>query len=86
MSIADILSGVKREMPKLIGLKFNGTVGIVKTEDGWKVTVELLEKESIPDSMDILGLYEVNLDKEGAIFSFERKALRKRIDVETSSL
>ena len=42
--------------------------------------MELLEKKSIPDSMDILGIYEVVIDEGGQLISLDRKGLRRRGD------
>jgi hypothetical protein len=39
---------------------------------------EVLERQAIPATMDILGVYAVRLDNEGNLLSFERKRLRKR--------
>jgi hypothetical protein len=83
-SVPQIIEKAKLEAQKLIGLKLNSVIGVTKKDDGWKVTVEMVEKESIPNSMDILGLYEIYLNKDGEIEGFERKALRKRIDTEIS--
>ena len=44
------------------------------------MTLEALERRAIPDTMDILGIYEVHLDNNGSFLSFERKRLRKRGD------
>jgi hypothetical protein len=82
--VTEIIDKVRSEFPKLVGLKFNSIVGITRKDDGWKVLVEMVEKESIPSSMDILGLYEIYLNKDGEIEGFERKALRKRVDTEIS--
>jgi len=83
-SAAKIIEKVRQESQKLIGLKLNSVIGVAKKDEGWKVTVEMVEKESIPNSMDILGLYEISLNKDGEIEGFGRKALRKRIDTEIS--
>jgi hypothetical protein len=40
----------------------------------------MVEKRSIPDQMDILALYEVLLDEDGNLLSFERKSMRRRMD------
>ncbi len=69
-----------KQMMAITRLKPAGTISFRPTEIGWTVEVEMLEKESIPSSMDILGLYEVQLDKEGKILNFSRKAMRKRSD------
>jgi len=57
-------------------------VGATKDEKGWHISVEMLEKKSIPDQMDILATYEALLDEEGNLLGFERKSMRKRIETE----
>jgi hypothetical protein len=57
-----------------------GVTSLSKREDGWTVCIEELERKGIPDTMDILGLYEINLNNEGDLLSIERKKLRKRGD------
>jgi len=44
----------------------------------------MLEKQSIPDQMDILAVYETLFDEEGNLLGFERKAMRKRMETEVS--
>ncbi len=57
-----------------------GVTSLSKREDGWTVCIEVLERKGIPDTMDILGLYEMSLNNEGDFLSVERKKLRKRGD------
>jgi hypothetical protein len=57
-----------------------GVTSLFRKEDGWTVCIEELERKGIPDTMDILGLYEINLNNEGDLLSVERKKLRKRGD------
>ena len=57
-----------------------GVTSLSKREDGWAVCIEVLERKGIPDTMDILGLYEMSLNNEGDLLSVERKKLRKRGD------
>ena len=64
----------------MIHLQSSGVVGVSRSEDGWVVTIEMLEKKSIPDSMDVLGCYEVKLNNDGNIQDFTRVRLRKRGD------
>ncbi len=84
MEIKEVIEKAKKEIGELTTLKLNTVIGASKDEEsgGWKVMVELLEKASIPDSMDLLGVYEVLLREEGEIIGFERKGMRKRGDVE----
>jgi hypothetical protein len=57
-----------------------GVTSLIKRENGWTVCIEELERKGIPDTTDILGLYEISLNNEGDLLSVERKKLRKRGD------
>jgi hypothetical protein len=41
-------------------------------EGGWVVEVEMIEDRRIPSSADMLALYEIELDAEGALLGYER--------------
>lgn len=70
------------KMNRLMGLRPSHLVGIAKEADGWKVTLEAVTRKAIPDSCDILAVYEVYLDDEGNLGSFSRIKLRKRGDTD----
>lgn len=80
MNAVAIATMASNKMAELTKLEPIGVKGMAKEKEGWKVTIEMVEKKSIPDGMDILGLYEVWVDDKGEIFGFERKKLRKRTD------
>ena len=61
-----------------------GVTSLSKREDGWTVCIEVVERKGIPDTMDILGLYEISVNNEGDLLSVERKKLRKRGDTADS--
>ena len=72
---------------KLTELEFDGVRGLSKDDGKWLVTVELIERKSIPDAQDLMGGYEVTMDgEEGNVLGFERKTLRKRGDTEIKEL
>lgn len=81
-SIPELVERAREELGKVTGLELSTTSGAVKEEKGWKITVEMIEKHSIPDQMDILAIYDVILDDNGNLIEFNRKGLRKRIDTE----
>jgi len=81
-SIGEVIEKARSELHKLTGLEISSTLGAARDEDGWKVTVDLIEKHSIPDGMDILATYESKLDPDGNMLEFNRVRLRKRIDTE----
>lgn len=77
-----LIEKARSELTKLTGLKPSSTIGATKDEKGWHISIEMIEKQSIPDQMDILALYEALLDEDGNLLSFERKAMRKRMETE----
>ena len=79
-----MIKKVQSELSALTGLEISSTVGAEKEEDGWLVTLEVVEKHSIPDGMDILAIYETRVDQEGNMLEFKRVRMRKRIDTEES--
>jgi hypothetical protein len=44
-----------------------------------------LERKSIPDSLDLLGRYEIRLNKNGALIGWTQKVIRRRCDLISSS-
>lgn len=80
MNADELIKNVQEIFPRLANLPIDGVIGLSKNEEGWMVTLEALERRGIPDTMDIVGIYEVHLDNNGSLLSFERKRLRKRGD------
>jgi hypothetical protein len=56
----------------------DGITGLSKTKEGWAILLEALERKAIPDTMDVLGLYELRMDDDGHLLGLDRKKLRKR--------
>jgi len=75
-----LIEQARKELCTLTGLKVSSTIGAIKDEKGWHISVEMVEKHSIPDQMDILATYEVLLDENGKLLNFERKGMRKRME------
>jgi hypothetical protein len=80
MNTEEITKKAQEEFARLSKLPVNAVIGLSKTEEGWVVSLEALERKAIPDTMDVIGLYEVRLDDEGNLLGFERKKLRKRAE------
>lgn len=80
MEPKELIEKAKKQLADLTGFVSPAGTGLRKEKEGWVVTVEIVEKKSIPDGMDLLGTYEVRMDLKGNVFGYERKTLRKRID------
>ena len=64
----------------LIGYKFNSVSEISATEDGWRGVVEVVERRAVPDTQDIIGRYEIELDEDGVIQGYRRLDRYRRGD------
>jgi len=78
MNANEAVEKAQQEFVRLGKKPADGVSGLSKTEEGWAVLLEALERKAIPDTMDILGLYELHLDNEGNLLDLARKKLRKR--------
>ncbi len=82
ITVPQLIEQARQQLAEATGLKLSTTVGATKDDKGWRISVEMIEKKSIPDGMDILGIYEAWLNDKGELLEFSRKNLRKRIDTE----
>jgi hypothetical protein len=60
------------ELLELTGRAAEGVTGLERTEDGWIVQVEVVEVRRIPDTTDVLALYEVQTDSHGSLQGYHR--------------
>jgi uncharacterized NAD-dependent epimerase/dehydratase family protein len=70
-----------RDLERITHLQASSVAAVEPAESGWHLQVELLEKQSIPRGMDILGLYHAWIDEKGNLLRFERRGTRRRGDV-----
>jgi hypothetical protein len=85
MDVSEAIRRTEEEIPAVIRLKLSGVIGGMKKEDGWHISVEMVERHALPDSQDLLGIYEVVIDETGRLMNYERKRVRRRNDVEESA-
>lgn len=68
----------KEQLVEVTGFSPVAAVGGFKDEDGWHISVDVLEMARLPESTDIIGTYVVTLDPEGNMVKFEKKRARLR--------
>ncbi|RFS83838.1 gas vesicle protein [Actinomadura spongiicola] len=57
----------------LTGRRAESVVGMERADgDGWRVTVEVVETHRIPDSADILAVYDTEVDADGELVAYRR--------------
>jgi hypothetical protein len=69
---ADLVREAATQLAQLTGRRPEAVVGLEKDDDGWKVSLEVLELERVPNSTDLLGCYVVHLDADGELVGYER--------------
>ena len=82
VGMAQIVKKARSELEALTGLDISSTLEAAREEDAWLVSLEVVEKHSIPEGMDILATYETRLDADGNMLEFKRVSMRRRIDTE----
>jgi hypothetical protein len=65
----------------MLKMKVSSVTCAVPNGEGWQVTVELVERRGVPDTSDLLGVYETFLDAAGNVLRYERTRIRRRCDV-----
>jgi hypothetical protein len=73
----------KEQMSGITGKKADTISGLTKDEQGWHVSVDLVEMRRIPESSDMLATYEVLLDTDGQMLTYKRT--RRYLRSETMS-
>ena len=61
-----------QQITELTGKDPEGVSGVEPTDDGWLVTVEVIEDRRIPSSTDLLATYQIELDPDGELVSYGR--------------
>jgi hypothetical protein len=81
MTGPEIAQQAKKQLTQLTGLKPDTISSLRRDEEGWHVTVEIIELKRIPEATDVLASYEALLDDEGNLLSYQRtkRYLRQEI-------
>ena len=72
LSALDLARAARLAVEELTGHRSEAATGLEWDDDSWRVTVETLELERIPNTTDVLAEYEVRLDGEGTLRDYKR--------------
>jgi Gas vesicle synthesis protein GvpO len=84
---ARLAQRARDQLSEITGLEPEGVTSLQRDDDGkWRVSVELLEVSRIPDALDVIGNYEVELDEVGQLLGYQRvrRYARGEKDVQTA--
>ena len=60
------------QLAELTGKEPESITGLKRTDDGWQVQLEVLEVSRIPNTTDLLALYQVDVDSDGELVAYRR--------------
>jgi hypothetical protein len=70
----ELLDTAVEQVGDLTGLPVETVTGLDRDgDDIWRVMVEVLEVERVPNTMDVLASYEVRLSDDGEVLGFNRR-------------
>lgn len=84
-SLIQIIEIARTVAEKYMGKNPENIIDIEENSEEWKITIEAVERKAIPDSQDLLGRYDLRLDKNGELIGWKQKMIRKRSDKIDSS-
>jgi hypothetical protein len=68
----ELAAEAARQLGELTGRATEGVTALERTEDGWRVEVEVLELRRIPETTDVLATYVVTVDERGRLEGYQR--------------
>jgi hypothetical protein len=71
----EIAREARDQLAELIGRRPEGVLGVERAngdDGGWRVTLEVLELERVPNSTDLLGCYVAHTDDDGDLLEYQR--------------
>lgn len=81
VAMGELIQKAREQLGDMTGLELGSTLSALKGDEGvWRVQLEAVEKKSLPDSQDILAIYELTLDDNANVLNFARNGMRKRGD------
>jgi len=79
ITLEEMISTGSKKLADLIGLKLLAVIGINRQDESdWSIKLEFIEREGIPNTMDLIGLYEAVYDQNGQLLNYTRLDMRKR--------
>nr|WP_229924894.1 gas vesicle protein [Streptomyces sulfonofaciens] len=67
-----ILHRARAQLTELTGMTAESVSSFERSEDGWTLEVEVLELARVPDTMSLIGSYQVQVDQDGELMGYRR--------------
>jgi Gas vesicle synthesis protein GvpO len=74
--VVGIVDRIQEQFREVTGYDVVNVASLRQVDDAWSGRVEVIELHRTPDTQDLVGLYEVELDGSGNLLAWERLSLR----------
>lgn len=82
MNLLEIQEKIVPQIEKLLGKKMECISSIEKLNEGWRILCDVLDKKSLPETFDILKVFEFIVDKDVKIIGFKQFKKIRRGDID----
>jgi hypothetical protein len=72
VGLTKVASAAAQALAELTGRTVDAVSGVRKTDDGYQVTIEVLELSRVPSTTDVLATYEVGVAPDGSVVDYSR--------------
>lgn len=69
----DVAMEAARQLQQLTGNEVEAITGLRRTDDGWRVQVDVLELRRVPTTTDVIATYDVDVDGSGDLMGYHRQ-------------
>lgn len=76
----EITKKAKETIKSLVGKDALSVISLNKEGEDWLALVEVLERKAIPDTQNIIGLYEIKFNKNKSLSGYKRVKVRHKGD------
>lgn len=81
MNITEVQKKVFPQIKELLKKEPETISSVEKTEDGWLIRCDVLEKKSVPETYDLLKVFEFKLNKDAVVTGFKQLRKIRRGDI-----
>ncbi|AUS78166.1 gas vesicle protein [Actinoalloteichus sp. AHMU CJ021] len=74
LGAAQRVRAARDQFQDITGLVPESVSGLSRADEGWQVTLEVVELARVPDTMSLLATYRVEVDSDGELLGYQRIA------------
>lgn len=80
-TIKEVGNAAILQIEDILEKKAHEVVSVFRIGENWDVKLEILERKSVPDTQDIVGIYEMKLDSNLNVMEYKRIGMRHKGDM-----